>query len=110
MVSDYRQQRDAEWLYAVLHEDVKAGDSIERVQELLGKGQAADEPDRLLEATRKLAEMHPVGYPDGVQEGDVFLGYPIGKRSILYLQFRNGKLVNHIPDHFAEYEPATVLQ
>jgi hypothetical protein len=82
-----------------LHKSVRNGDSIEKVQSLLGPGdlvQDASSPIRTVEA-------HPDHYPHGVEPGDIFLLYDPRIRDWVYLQFRNGRLVNHRPEAFAKY-------
>jgi hypothetical protein len=80
------------------------------VQELLGSGEPPSEPERILLAMKKLCLKHPDGCPDGVQEDDIFIGYPIRDGGNLYLQFRDGRLVNHVPEGFREYSPSILIE
>ena len=102
----YRSHKDGQSLYAVMHDSVRRGDSVEKVQGLLGTGQN-DEGRKALEATKRMAAKNPSGWPDGVRDDDRVIGYPCDESTTLWLQFRNGRLINHDPDDFAEYEPMT---
>ena len=99
----YRRHHDPESLFKVMHESVRAGDSLEQVHKLLGPGQEADQRSR--EAVRKLARKCPDKYPDGVTEGDQILVWPMGQDAAMQLAFRDGKLLNHNPSDYAVYEP-----
>lgn len=103
----YRTYRDGKSLYAVLHESVAPGDTIEKVEELLGLGREANHVT--LMAAEKLAREHPAAYPDGFEKGDRIIGYPIENTGVLNLQFRRGKLVNYSPAHFEKWEPIPVI-
>lgn len=100
----YRRHKDGKSLYAVMHDSVRTGDSVEKVQGLLGTGQN-DEGQRALQATKKMAAKNPSGWPEGVRDDDKMIGYSFGDGSTLWLQFRNGKLVNHNPSDFVKCEP-----
>jgi hypothetical protein len=106
----YRKHNDGKSLYATLHKQIKSGNTIEEVQKLLGSGKPPGEPDKLLAAMKKAAARYLEIYPDGIQEDDVFVGYSIGKRVTLYLQFRDGRLVNHMPERYAKYEPVELIR
>lgn len=97
----YREHQDAESFFEALHKEIKPGDSRARVQQLLGPGVAPADKAPVLAATRKLAEQNPARVPDGVRDTDEFLGYRYGRRSIGFLQFRDGKLVNFSPRDYA---------
>ena len=97
----YRQNQDAVSFFEALHHEIKPGDSKDRVQQLLGPGMVPPDKALVLAATRKLAEQNPTRVPDGVRDSDEFLGYRYGKRSIGFLQFRDGKLVNFSPKDYA---------
>ena len=97
----YREHQDAESFFAALNQEIKPGDSIERVQQLLGPGVTPPDKAMVIAATRKLADQNPARVPDGVRDTDEFLGYRYGKRSIGFLQFRSGKLVNFSPKDYA---------
>jgi len=102
----YRAHHDAESLYATLHKDIKPGDSIERVEELLGIGEPPRNPEKLVAVTQKFAQRSPQSYPDGVRDGDVFLGYRGGNQT-LYLQFREGRLINFNAKDFEQIPELT---
>ena len=100
----YRIRHDAESFYAVLHSNVANGDTMARVQQLLGPGQTVDATEkvtvlrkmRVIE--RAVVGKHPDAYADGVHDDDTFLLYPMGRAAFTYLQFRDGLLVNHVPE------------
>lgn len=100
----YRMHQDGKSLYAVMHDSVRTGDPVERVQGLLGAGEN-DEGKKVLEATKKMAAKNPSAWPHGARDDDKMIGYPFGDGATLWLQFRDGKLVNHNPGDFAKYEP-----
>lgn len=92
----YRRARDTASLNQTLHRDVRPGDSVARVERLLGPGDRKDQAKQL-SFTKLCAERAPKFYPDGVQEGDEFLAFHAADNCSISLQFRNGKLVNHNP-------------
>lgn len=71
---------------------------------LLGPGHD-HEVENALEAFKKLAAKNPAQWPDGFRDDDRIVGFDFDDLSTLWLQFRNGKLINHNPGDFAEYEP-----
>ena len=77
------------------------------MQGVLGPGREADQ--KTLAAIKQLAQKNPAAYPDGVQDGDTVINYPIGRKGMVHLQFRNGKLVNYDANRFAKWEPPCVL-
>ena len=103
----YRMHHDGPSLYAALNASVPPGAAIEQVQELLGPGQEADQ--KTLEAIRQLAKKNPAAFPDGIEDEDTIISYPVKRMGMLHLQFRSGKLVNHDPDAFAKWEPHCVV-
>jgi len=106
----YRWRHDGASLYKVLYNQLKDGDSREEVERLLGLGTPAANPARLLSANREFARRRPASYPDGAKDGDTFLGHRVGGGSMLYLEFRDGRLVNHIPSDFREYHKAVLIR
>ena len=100
----YRSHKDGKSLYAVMYHSVRLGNSLEKVQGLLGTGQN-DEGKKALEATKKMAAKNPSAWPDGVRDDDKMIGYPFDDGATLWLQFRKGKLINHNAADFAKYEP-----
>jgi len=101
----YRDYQDVRSLFATLHKQVKSGDSIQRVQELLGPGVQPEDRDKLLRATRRLAERFPEESPVGVKDDDVFLHYTSREDLGVFLQFRKGRLVNFDPQRFEKVPP-----
>ena len=89
----YRAHHDAESLFATLHKEIKPGDSIQRVEELLGKGEPPRNPEKLRAFVTKRVESVPQEFPDGVRDDDVFLAYRAGNMTI-HLQVRGGRLIN----------------
>jgi hypothetical protein len=100
--SHYRAHHDGKSLYVVLNQSVRAGDSVKKVESLLGVGK--DAPGDALAAVKKFAAKLPAQYPDGFQETDQVRGYPFDDGATLYMQFRHGKLINHNPKDFTKYE------
>ena len=76
---------------------IRNGDGIDTVREVLGPGQ---EPEDTSWITDKI-QSHPDGYRDGLKNGDRFLLYELqhgrGCTVMVYVQFRNERLVNHSP-------------
>ena len=97
----YRYTRSGKWLYSALYHGMQKGDTVEEVERLLGSGQEGD--SRVRSALKKFAQRNVAGYPDGYEERDVILGFrlPGGE---LYLQFRNGLLINFDTEEFRKYE------
>ena len=92
----YQLFGDEAALNAVLAWQVQPGDDREAVRRLLGPGIAVSPAERegLLRAMGDFARQTPASVPDGVEPGDQFLGYTSGTGITIYLQFRDGKLVN----------------
>ncbi len=99
---------DAESLFAVLHKQVKLGDSIQRVQELLGQGQPPRNPEKNLATAKKKATRYPQHYPDGAKDGDQFLVYVYGNL-VVDLQFRDGRLINFNPKEYETLPLGNIL-
>ena len=95
----YRVHQDAKSLFATLHKEIKPGDSFQRVEELLGKGEPPQNREKLIAAVKKFAQRLPQSYPDGVRDDDVFLDYRAGNMTVS-LQFREGRLINLNPKDF----------
>ena len=102
----YHEHHSGEALFRVLRKQVSKGDSVERVQELLGLQVQAVKNERMVNAVRKLAAKFPKHYPDGAKDNDLFLACPVGDNDNLtyYLQFRDGHLINFRRKDFAKYE------
>jgi len=93
----YRKHMDAESLFAVLREEVRPGDSIQRVEALLGKGQVSRKHKWLVASVRAAAQRFPQTYQSGVETDDEFLGYCYGNTEAIFLQFRERRLINFDP-------------
>jgi hypothetical protein len=100
----YRKYHDGESLCAVLHDSVRTGDSVEKVEGLLGAGEDAVDTGPV-EAMRQFAARDPSHWTDGVKDDDRVIGFSINDGQVLWLQFRNGKLINHNPGDFTKYQP-----
>ncbi len=103
----YRNSGDGYALLSTLITEVKSGDSIEDLRKLLGPNVRIVTDDKILEqqrkATAQFAEKYPGRYPDGFQNEDQFLECPNKQGSLgVYLQLRNGHLINHTPETIIE--------
>lgn len=103
----YRYTHGGKWLYSALYHGLRNGDTREQVEDLLGPGRKTDSA-KIVEVTKKIAGSNPAGYPHGVEDTDTFLGFllPGGE---LFLQFRDGVLINFDPDDFAKYESVRTI-
>jgi len=116
--SHYRRHHDGESLYILLNKYIKTGDTYSKVSELLGSSKVSQLSKKLQLVITKLAEKNPEKYPDGVDDEDVFYEYPIEENKFMkprrivvtvYLQFRNGMLINHSPEDFLEYNESDLV-
>jgi hypothetical protein len=100
----YRYTGSGKWLYSALYHGVQNGDTVKEVERLLGPGKEAD--SRVRNAVKKLTQRYP--NLDGYEESDVVLGFrlPSGE---LYLQFRDGVLINFDPEDFRKYEEPQIV-
>jgi hypothetical protein len=101
----YREHHDAESFFQTLHKQINNGDSLDRVQSLLGQGTPPADMPRVIAAARKAADRAPLRFMQGVGDNDQFLGWRYGKRSMGYLQFRDGSLINFDPKAYADLAP-----
>lgn len=101
----YRKHHDAESFFQTLHKQINNGDSLDRVQSLLGPGTPPADMPRVIAAARKAADRSPARFMQGVGDNDQFLGWRYGKRSMGYLQFRDGSLINFDPKAYADLAP-----
>lgn len=100
----YRKNHDGESLYRVLHDQVKPGDSLAKVQGLLGQGEASVARTRA--AVKQFAQRFQSQFPAGYQEHDVLVDFAT-PGGWLTLQFRDNKIINYRPEDYAHYEPMT---
>ena len=106
----YQRFQDGKSLYALLGSRIERGDSLQEVEEILGKGEAVTEGvDAIREFVRREASLNSESFQDGVHPNDEFIEYPYGDESTT-LQFRNGYLVNHDPILYRDTEPGIVIQ
>jgi hypothetical protein len=105
----YRENHDAKSLCATLNRQVKPGDSMEKIEKLLD-AHVLDGALRQQAARHyvNVTQSRPKEFPDGVVGDDVFVGCPAGD-SMLFLQFRQGKLINFDPERFKTV-PAAVSE
>ncbi|MCH8333133.1 hypothetical protein IIC65_04310 [Candidatus Sumerlaeota bacterium] len=98
----YRKYGDGKSLDKALHTRIKKGESIARVQDLLGPGLPARDPERHRDLVRRFIERDSESFPDGVSDDDFFLAYRMGAKATKILQFRDDKLINFDPAHYAK--------
>ncbi len=103
LVAAYRNAPSGVTLFPILHDLVRPGDSVERVQQLLGPGH--DDPSAF-EPISRFAQKHPQEFADGMQATDRLVRYCVDKDSFTYLQFREGRLVNFHAEEYSHYEPS----
>ncbi|MHC4876123.1 MAG: hypothetical protein ACYTGL_06460 [Planctomycetota bacterium] len=101
----YQRFRDGKSLYAILSSRIASGDSLQHVESALGPGTPlTEEADAHRSELREQALWTPQRFPNGVQNADVFLTWPLEDQSVT-LQFRNGTLVNHRGEDFEDFQP-----
>jgi len=100
----YRYTGSGKWLYSALYHGVEDGDSVEKVEGLLGAGKEAGQNMR--RAVKKLASQNPGSA--GYEDSDRMLGFGL-PGGALYLQFRDGVLINFDPGDFEKYEEAQTI-
>lgn len=92
-------------IFETLHERIENGDSVDDVQRLLGPGEPVSDPS----LPARIAEAYPDRYPQGVEQGDRFLLYKLRTGLLVYLQFRDRRLVNHVAEDYAQYPSSPTL-
>lgn len=92
--SQFRDNGDAN-AFLYVYESLRNGDTIERIEGLLGSGQPNQDP-KYRAACKKVVDANPDEAPSGFLESDALMGYSAGV-NIIHLQFRDGQLVNHTP-------------
>lgn len=98
----YRAHQDIESLCVALYTQVKPGDSLSRVQALLGDGTAATNREKFVRVMNAVTNKNPQAYSDGIEDQDQFIGFT-GRgqpEMTVFLQFRNGRLINFQPSDF----------
>lgn len=81
--------------FLYVYQSLQNGESIEKVQALLGPGHPNDDP-QYRSLCAKVYAANPASAPSGIIESDVLLGYSAA-RTTIYFQFRDDKLINHTP-------------
>jgi hypothetical protein len=90
--------------YKILRTEIRNGDPREKVQQLLGPGEANADCSWAINQAESCAE--------GYQNQDTFLVYEVkgpGSTVIVFKQFRDGRLVNHVPEDYAQWPNVTML-
>jgi hypothetical protein len=95
----YRNGDHAVFQQAVAGDRIKSGDTLRKVEAVLGAPRTPSNPNASRAAIDHILSS-PSGYPDGYQEGDVFLQYWVTPDAYSSLQFRDGRLVNFDPRRF----------
>jgi len=95
----YQQKKDVKSLYAVLCGQVENGCSIDEIHRSLGQ-EDLSMSERGNSIVKKLAEKTPSSFPNGFQVDDQVLAYTTSEDFTVFLQFRNGHLINHNPAEF----------
>lgn len=102
----YQRFHDGKSLYVLLKSRIRNENSLQDVEELLGPATiVTDNVDELRNEFRELAQTQPDYVPDGVENEDTFITYPIGDEQVT-LQLRNGFIVNHRPGQYHDYQPS----
>ncbi|MFT5094328.1 MAG: hypothetical protein ACKVII_00815 [Planctomycetales bacterium] len=102
----YQRFRDGKSLYTLLSGSIGRGNSLQHVEELLGRGIPLEEDvETFRESLRETAQSEPDSYPDGIYEADTFMAWS-GSDEKVTLQFRNGHLVNFSPEQFTTFRPS----
>ncbi len=88
----------------VLATRISPGDTLNHVETLLGAGSklTMTERDTAAAAVLRWQKDQPEYYADGVEDRDMFVRWPISDGCILQLQFRDGRLVNHVPESYVQ--------
>jgi hypothetical protein len=99
----YREYKDGAAIYAVMREEVRNGDSLDKIWELLGTNVYDSVTHR--KGTQAAALATPAEFPDGIRETDMVLFYPYDDRGLATLIFRDNKLINHNPERYPSLKP-----
>ena len=104
----YRQFQDEKSFNTIFSRVVKPHEKIERVEQLVGVGsrQNGESRDRTLRGIKRIATQTPNEFPDGAQDGDIIVGYETDGIT-QFIQFRDGRLMNHNPKDFEQ--PMTIF-
>ncbi len=91
----YRRTGNADALYSTLKNQLRNGDSADKVIMLLGSGAIITNP-KLIADYLGYARRNPSEHPQGGQDADKFIAYRAGAWNIV-LQIRDGRLINFNP-------------
>jgi hypothetical protein len=100
----YQQKHDKLNLRLSLLCEIKPGNSIGQVELILGQGSKATplQASLIQRAMRRTEAKTVYRFADGIRDIDTFVLYGYGKCSVIWLQFRDGQLINHVPDEYAK--------
>lgn len=93
----YRRDHDADSLWVVL-KSFRNGNRVENVERILGSAPRNNDP-KYRAICAKVMAANPVTAPHGFIETDELLAYPAQGMTI-FLQFRDGNLVNFNPSDY----------
>jgi hypothetical protein len=91
----YSEYPDGKTFAKLLH--IKNGDSVEKTSSLLGTPTIHTD---MIELMRGFIAEGRDKYPEGIEAGDVFLEFCCVQPGAVWLQARNGKLVNYDAENF----------
>ncbi len=100
----YRIHGDGPSLFAVMHQEIRNGQSLSQVRSRLGEGLDIDQA-KLREIHERILAKRPSMLPDGVEDKDLFVAWRYDGGPWQTLQFRDDRLVNHNPEHYETYRP-----
>lgn len=85
----------------VLARQIHPGDSQKAVELALGEGETvgSEMHAKYVDAIRNWQHEDPELYPDGAEQSDVFVVWPVPGCNQM-LQFRDDRLINHSPDSY----------
>ncbi len=92
----FRLFHDQKSFCRVMSQRIEPGMTLDQVEDLLGHAEIVSETDQqlLIRSINDSVTQKPNPYPDGAAFGDKFMEYEFGTFGV-YLQFREGKLINH---------------
>lgn len=105
----YRVHGDGPSLYRLLHDDIRSGQRLEEVRSRLGPGNIPCDQERVREVHLRMLTKAPQSFPYGVKDTDRYVDWQFDGGPWITLQFRDNRLVNHLPQEFSEYKPFTAV-
>lgn len=107
----YRRTGDPQSLDVALFRGVANGDTVEKIESLLGPGFVVTASDELARAVRARKQMISRGDPSmtsGYRDGDMFMEWKYGIATYQF-QFRDGRIINFDPEEFRDPAPVALL-